>query len=148
MSAAEGDGADDTDSGLLAVFRALAHGERLVVLRALRAVGDRGMNISQVAASAEVNRFAASRHLKALCRAGLVTSVRHNRSVVHRLDSRGFDRVEDWLYETAPAVDARNAVSHLQPVGAAPMRWAGSTRADPMERRSTTREESGHDRIH
>lgn len=93
------------DEELLAVFRALANGERVAVLTVLRECGPRGMNISEVGAAAELNRFTASRHLKALCAAGLVSSTRRNQSVVHRLDPRGFERIEDWLYETAPAMD-------------------------------------------
>lgn len=97
----------DAEGDLLAVFRALANGERLAVLAVLRACDPRGLNISQVGEAAELNRFTASRHLKVLCGAGLVTSVRHNQSVVHRLDPRGFERVEDWLYESAPAADVQ-----------------------------------------
>lgn len=92
------------DGGLLAVFRALATSERLAVLSVLRARAPRGMNISEVAAATEMSRFTASRHLKVLCAAGLVVSMRRNQSVVHRLDSRGFERMEDWLYETAPSM--------------------------------------------
>ncbi|SIT86711.1 helix-turn-helix transcriptional regulator [Microbacterium sp. RU33B] len=97
----------DAEGEVLTVFRALANAERLAVLDVLRACGSRGMNISQVGEAAELNRFTASRHLKALCSAGLVTSVRHNQSVVHRLDPAGFERVEDWLYETAPSAEAQ-----------------------------------------
>lgn len=95
----------DADGELLTAFRALANGERLAVVRVLRDSPPAGMNISQVAAATELNRFTASRHLKALCAAGLVTSVRRNQSVVHRLDPSGFERVEDWLYATAPTAD-------------------------------------------
>ena len=94
---------DDADDGaLLTAFRALANGERLAVLRVLGGC-PAGMNISQVAAAAELSRFTASRHLKLLCAAGLVTASRREQSLIHRLDPRGFERVEDWVYDMAPA---------------------------------------------
>lgn len=105
---------DDAEGGaLLTALRALANGERLAVLQVLRGC-PAGLNISQVAAATELSRFTASRHLKLLCAAGLVTATRCEQSVVHRIAPQGFEPVEDWLYDMVPAADPVEAVHEDQ----------------------------------
>ncbi|WP_439590910.1 ArsR/SmtB family transcription factor [Microbacterium sp.] len=98
---------DAGDGALLTAFRALANGERLTVIRMLRDASPLGMNISQIAAAAELSRFTASRHLKTLCAAGLVAVDRRKHSLVHRLEPSGFEVVEDWVYATTPDPELR-----------------------------------------
>jgi len=92
---------------LTAVFAALANDERLAILRTLadsaRETG-RGASISSLADAVGITRFSASRHLRILATAGLVTVRRSGHALIHRLEPAGLDIVEDWLYAHLPDV--------------------------------------------
>ncbi|KQZ85282.1 hypothetical protein ASD56_02670 [Microbacterium sp. Root166] len=90
----------EEERGLRRVFAALANADRIAIVDLLRGcVEDEpaGVSISRVAESIGLTRFSASRHLRVLCEAGLVSATRRQHSVLHRLDAGGFDAMEDWL---------------------------------------------------
>ncbi|MCR2799380.1 helix-turn-helix domain-containing protein [Microbacterium sp. zg-Y818] len=95
--------AHEGERGLSLVFGALANVDRIAIIDMLRGVAAEhpgGVSISRVAEATGLTRFSASRHLRILRDAGLVSATRRRPSVMHRLDARGFDAVEDWLCGT------------------------------------------------
>ncbi|MFB7890607.1 ArsR/SmtB family transcription factor [Microbacterium sp. NPDC056044] len=107
----------DDERGLSRVFGALANSDRIAIIDMLRgSAADEpgGVSISRVAEATGLTRFSASRHLRILCEVGLVSATRQRHSVLHRLDSRGFDAVEDWL--CGAALDEDWLVDALAPL--------------------------------
>jgi len=98
---------DDPDRpGLHQVFAALSNPDRLAILAELRPTCDDPHPARTVTALARVigvSRFAASRHLRQLCDAGLLEMNRCGKAMLHRLALPGLAQVEDWLY---PIVDS------------------------------------------
>lgn len=95
----------DDSRSLASVFSALGNEERLVILSVLardRALNRSGASISVIARRVGVSRFSASRHLRILEVAGLITAHRVGHSILHRLTRGGLDQVEDWLYGHSP----------------------------------------------
>ena len=95
----------DVDRSVL-VFRALANPERLALLGVLQRSAPGWRNISQLAAEAGVTRYGASRHLAVLAEAGFVEVIRDRQAQLHRLHPRGFEAVEDFVYDVLPALEA------------------------------------------
>jgi len=92
--------------GLHQVFAALSNPDRLAILAALRPAPDDARperTVTSLARATGLSRFAASRHLRHLCDAGLVEVSRHRTALLHRLAITGLAQVEDWLY---PIVDS------------------------------------------
>ena len=97
------DGSAD-DRGLSRIFSALANADRIAIIDMLRGCATDeldGVSISRVAEATGLTRFAASRHLRILCDAGLVSATRKRHSTLHRIDVRGFYELEDWLSGTS-----------------------------------------------
>ena len=110
------DAASEEERSLSTVFAALANGDRIAIIELLRECASEepgGVSISWVAASTGLTRFSASRHLRILCDAGLVSASRSRHSVLHRLDARGFDALEDWICAVTPGAHWLDAVAPL-----------------------------------
>lgn len=85
-----------------ALFAALANADRLAMLAVLSSAQsadrrDHGLSIAELATCTEISRFAASRHLAILRRAGLVEARIVGRRALHHLKSASFEKLEDWL---------------------------------------------------
>lgn len=93
-----------SDRSVSAVFAALANDERLVIVAYLGGLGTRhpGSSISEIADAASLSRFSASRHLRILAAAGLVSAWRSGHAILHTICPTGFDEVEDWMYAHLP----------------------------------------------
>ncbi len=76
------------------VFQALTDPTRRAMLKSLSA-GE--LNIGELAAPFEMSLAAASKHVKVLERAGLVTRVIQGRTHVCRLDPRPLAEADEWL---------------------------------------------------
>ena len=103
------DDMDDADAGhgLPRLFAALANSDRIAIINTLRDHARQhpeGLAISRVAQEAGLTRFSASRHLRVLCEAGLVTVTKRRRALLHKIDARGFEAGEDWLYDVSATV--------------------------------------------
>lgn len=104
----------DAPAPLPAVFRALAHAERLHIMSLFVAANahDPGacLSITQVAELAEVSRFCASRHLAILREAGFLTAQRDGNFALHALSPVAPDQIDEWispLLETTERLHAR-----------------------------------------
>jgi ArsR family transcriptional regulator len=92
------------EEALAGVFAALANTSRLALVRELAAhsaewsSADQGATITQLATRTELSRFSASRHLGVLRDCGLVQGDRVGRRMLHRLNSKALDDLDDWLY--------------------------------------------------
>ena len=87
---------------LHAAFRALGNPERLAIVDALSRSRD-GMSVSHVSAQVDQPRLVASRHLKRLRQAGIVTARWERQTHLHWLNADIIERIEDWVCETLPA---------------------------------------------
>jgi DNA-binding transcriptional ArsR family regulator len=83
-------------------FFALANDDRLAIVAALGGGTSPGQSITQIAASAGLNRFSASRHLGILRDAGIVRAEKDGVRIIHQLNIDGLDSIEDWLYSVKP----------------------------------------------
>lgn len=93
---------------LARIFNALASPDRLAIVEELaraHAAGAAELSITAVAAAAGLDRFAASRHLRVLARAGLVQARRRQAAILHALRTCTLTDVEDWAYAFAVAAD-------------------------------------------
>jgi len=91
---------DSAGEGIASVFAALSNPDRLQLLHALRDANARypgGLTITALANKVGITRFAASRHLRVLATAGLVRAAASKTSLLHSLEPRAFEAVEDWL---------------------------------------------------
>lgn len=68
------------------VLHALAHGDRLRVLKTLVEAGPDGLSAGQIADTIGASPSRASFHLSALSDAGVVSSTRVSRSILYRAD--------------------------------------------------------------
>lgn len=95
--------------GLQQVFAALANSDRIAIIEVLAdlaAARPRGVPISVVAERTELTRFSASRHLKILVDAGVVSVERDQQSQLHRLNVDGLVGAEDWVVAIAQRVES------------------------------------------
>jgi DNA-binding transcriptional ArsR family regulator len=81
----------------------------LVQAIAARRLGDgrespEGLTISRLAASFEISRFSASRHLGILRAAGVLDVQHDGQRALHTLSETAFDGLEDWLYAVLDGV--------------------------------------------
>lgn len=83
-----------SSASLDAVFHALADPTRRVMLRSL-ALGER--NIGELAAPFSMSFAAASKHVRVLEKAGLVTRRRAGRSHICRLDVASLRAAQQWI---------------------------------------------------
>ena len=84
-------------------FEAIADPTRRLLLERLRTGGS--LSVSELAADLPMTRQAATKHLDALRRAGLIRVRRSGRERLHELDPAPLRAVEDWLKPYAAAWD-------------------------------------------
>jgi DNA-binding transcriptional ArsR family regulator len=77
-----------------AVFHALADGTRR---RMLRSLGGQPRSVGELAAPFQISLAAASKHIKVLERAGLVTRTIHGRTHLCRLQPEALAASQQWL---------------------------------------------------
>lgn len=98
---------EGSSRGMATIFAALSNPERVAILEALASPlctsGERGASITEIAARIGQSRFAASRHLRILSGAGLVSVEQSRRTRHHRLVEAGMIRIEDWVCSVIPA---------------------------------------------
>jgi len=99
-----------TSPTLTEIFAALANEDRLTIVRVMMPTGlERcALTITEIARTAELSRFAASRHLRVLIACGIVEVAARGRCRLHRLRSDAFAPIEDWLY---PVIDSIECAS-------------------------------------
>ena len=86
----------DTDERLDALVRAIADAERRALLDVLIDAAPPGLSITQLASATGVSRFCASRHLRVLREAGVLTLTRDGYQKLHFIDFAVFLDLEDW----------------------------------------------------
>ena len=79
-----------------AVFRAIADPTRRQILHILRGGEE---TVGGIAGHFRVSRPAISKHLRLLCRAGLVTTRKQGTTSLCSLDARPLRAVDDWLHD-------------------------------------------------
>lgn len=88
----------------LSVFTALAEPNRFAIVDLLR---DGPRAVGDVATQLDIAQPHASRHLRILADAGLVTARREAQSRIYRLERSAFASLEDWLDSFAAVWDER-----------------------------------------
>lgn len=87
---------DGTDERLEMLVRAIADAERRALLDVLLGASPPGLSITQLARATGVSRFCASRHLKVLREAGVLTLTRDGYRKLHFINFAAFLHLEDW----------------------------------------------------
>lgn len=109
------------------MMRAAGHPDRAQILDALRsaAVSSGSLSITEVAASCDLDRFSASRHLTMLRSVGLVVEVRSGYRREHTLRAEAFEAIEDWAIQftccfAAPGLDPIDGHSGARKIASPP----------------------------
>lgn len=92
-------------TGATLAFEALADPTRRALLDRLR--DGRRLSLGELASTLPMTRQAATKHLDALRRAGLIRITRHGRQRLHELQPAPLREVADWLAPYAAAWDER-----------------------------------------
>jgi len=96
------------EPSLASLFAALANDDRLAIIRAMGEWPD-PMTVTAIAHAVGISRFSASRHLRILCDARLVSATPRGQALLHRLCREGFEDVEDWLFPVMDDASARSS---------------------------------------
>lgn len=88
----------------LTVLNALAEPSRLAIVGLLR---DGPHSVGDIATQVRIAQPHASRHLRILADAGLVSARREAQSKIYRLERTPFASLESWLASFAPVWEAR-----------------------------------------
>jgi DNA-binding transcriptional ArsR family regulator len=122
-----------------AAFRALADPTRRGVLELLR---QGSLPAGEIARSFPVSRPAISKHLRLLCRAGLVHERRQGRRRLYQLNPQPLRAVDSWLgnYRRFWQMSLAELKSFVE------TEYASEQSREPQERRSRTRRNHGRTR--
>ncbi|MEM9342469.1 MAG: metalloregulator ArsR/SmtB family transcription factor [Pseudomonadota bacterium] len=87
------------ETAAVETFQALAHGDRLAVVRALVQAGPDGLSAGEIATAVEASPSRASFHLSVLAEAGLVASERQARRLIYRVQFERLGALVSYLIE-------------------------------------------------